>query len=531
MSYDQCHLHGLDWRGVMTPIMRHPVALAAAFAFAACVPDVRFDPSDLGTVDASSPSVDGGSGPDLGPVDAGDPNLTTVPGPLASLTVTSVCTDLRPGESALSTSPEGHLWLAGTATVGGLPIRVLDGWGQASEQSWLTRFTRIDHLRAESATVASVIADTGLWSLRSGRRVSVDAPFMPGPGWTSCGSLGDRAFVLGGGRLFERSGSTWIEWTGLETLLGPEASLMGRDGACRTAGDTLYLRSGDLEVWALTESLATQTADLMGGQAVALREAQLLVLQNGALVHDPATGGRWELDTGAIDHLSAAGSYAWLRAGGELVRFDGSTFLSAGTLGPSAELRPFASGGVWALEDGRACAIMPSSMIRVTGITPGTTTTSTIVPVRARAFDATETVSLSLGGTEVSPIASEDGWLRFAPTVSAGWNTLRFTGQNGAIRALELRRTGTLPPPQPSWATDIQPIYVAHCSASACHVVDSPSRAPNLDTFASWVALSAAIQNRVLESGDMPPTASRDPSWGQDTVRTIAEWIAGGMRP
>lgn len=549
MTYEQCHLHAVPSRVAMMPRMRSLVPYVAALAASACLSDERFDFADggppvlsVGTPptdrDAGQPLPDGGSAlpdvggpPDLGGPDAGDPLQTIVPAPLSTLSVTSRCTDLASGEQAVSASPEGYLWLVGDASGNGRPVRVLDGWDEGPPQSWSVGFTQLDHLRAESATVASVIADGGVWSLREGRRVSVAAPFTPGPDATTCGSLSENAFVLQDGRLFERTGTSWVEWTGLGSLLTVDTALVGRDGACRTGGDTLLLSTGSLEVWALTNTAATRTVAMTGASRVVLRDAQLLVLQNGELVYDPVNRGRWQLAAGPIDDLAAAGSYAWLRAGNELVRFDGSTFLSAGTLGPDAQLLPFAAGGVWAIEGGRACAITPESMIRVTGVTPGQTVTEAVVPLRARAADATEAVRLTVAGTEVAPIGNENGWLRFAPTLAAGWTTLNLSGDNGSVRSVELRLEGMLPPPALSWATDVQPVYAAHCAGSACHVADSTSGTTNLDSFANWVARSAAIQNRVVVTGDMPPSASRGPTWGPETVRTIADWIAGGMRP
>ena len=474
--------------------------------------------------------VDAGEGRDIGLTDASSLGMREVPTPLAPLTVTSSCTPLIDGERPLSTSQEGYLWLVGTATVGGVPVRVLDGWGERPSVEWLTRFTEVNALRAETASVASVVADGGLWVLRNGRRVSVSAPFAPQATATACGSLGDAGFVLAGSGLFERTGDTWLQWSGLDALLDQRVQLMDRDGACLTAGDTLHLRAGDLEVWALTDTAATQIVFIDDADTAVLRESQLLVLSNGALVDDVTNGGQWAFAEGDIEALGAAGTYAWMRVGTTLVRFDGREFRQAGTVGSNATLLPFAAGGLWVVDDGFACAIQPRNMIRVEGIIPGVVVTATTTAFEARVFDETEDVRLQYAGTNVQPIGSASGRRRYAVEIAPGWTTLRFTTASGAERTLELR--GAEPAAQtPGWATDIQPIYVAHCSAAGCHVPESTSLAPSLDTFEAWVRRAAAIQTRVVEQRDMPPAAAQGPTWNEDAIQTIADWLAGGTRP
>lgn len=517
------------------PSLRLGVAWMPTILMAsACVGSELIEPPvfDGGSVDlgVDAGPADLGTPMDMGTPDMGDPNLTEVSSALPTLTVTSSCVAIREGERAVSVDPEGHLWLVSTSTAQPVTVRVLDGWGEASAREWRTRLRSVDYLRAESATIAAVVSEGQLWSLEEGTRIQIGAPFTPDGTTTTCGEVGESAFVMSAGELFQREGNDWTAWSGLGMALTGDSQLLPRDGACRGMGDTLYLQTGRLTVWALTSTAITQVADLMGATGAAFRDNELYVVSSdGELYRDTVRGVRWRFEDGAVSDLTGAGSYAWLRVGDELLRYDGQAFERVTAVRGRVRLMPFAAGGIWLATDQNVCSVTPSEMLRVRGLGPSRVVRGSEVKVGVRARSAGP-VTVQLGTTPLSPVEDRDGWTVYAAALPNGWSTLALSSGD-AERQVELRRAGILMPPPTSWQTDIQPIYAAHCSAAACHVADSPSGAPNLDSFTSWVANAGAIERRVINGDDMPPPASRGPTYGPDTVQTMQNWIVGGLRP
>ena len=449
---------------------------------------------------------------------------------LPTLTATAACQPLQAGERAWSVDSEGHLWLARPAN-GGTELRVLDAWALRPEQRYNTLFGTIDALQAESGTVASAISAGGLWSFVDGNRISITAPFIPSSSASTCGSIGRDAFVLSDGQLYERRSETWFQWQGLDQALVSPSRLLDRDGACRGTGDSLLIASGNRTVWSLTPSAITQTrahrADLS-----AVRAQEVLFARDGLLYREPADWKSYSFDLGLVRTLSAAGRLRWLIAGQELVRVAGQTVERASVQLPSpeqAQLHAFASGGVWAVTPAQVCAVVPPRMLRVSGVRMGQASTEDRFRLRARTNDSATNIAARLNGAELAPVRTENDWLVFESPIEVGWNRIDLsTSPERVTRTIEIKRE---PIVQRSWQTDIQPIYQAHCSDSACHVADSAANAPDLSSFMAWVARAESIRIRVVETQDMPPLASRGPTWGEEAITTIREWLAGGLRP
>lgn len=519
-----------------TPALVHVAVLALSMAAVGCVDgaggavgepgvDAGLVPRDRGVIDMGPVSFDA-----MVPADAGDPTLTEVPSDLPLVATNPRCVPLDGEEAVWSTDPEGHLWLSRTSTTG-QRLRVLDAWG-GPPGVFSTLFQQVDGLFAESATAASVVADGQLWSFQDGARIAVRAPFSPTAEARVCGRLGDSAYVLDGTKLYQRDGDTWLEWTGLESALGlGSTALLDQDGACVAEADALFFRSGDLAVWTLQPQALTRTATLPGGQQVILRDGQLLATKDGLLYRDPGAWRRWRFADGEVTGIAAGGRYAWIVAGSALIRFDGATFARVDPALSSlpSHLYPFAGGGLWYRAGDQVCAVSPDRMIRVRGLQNGAVGIESAFSLQARTNDDATGVELSVRGQAVAPLREQNGWFSFTGPLDLGWTRLDLsTSPPSVTRPLWVRRS---PMVSRSWMVDVQPIYAEHCSASACHVADSSASAPNLDTYAAWVARAGALERRLVQRQDMPPPASRRPTWGSNEVRIIQEWLVGGLRP
>lgn len=503
----------------------------------ACVEGVEVLPPDVG-VDAGL--LDVGSGldtgidagfPDLGPADSGELPYEEVPLDLPNFTATSTCYALGADERAFSTDPEGHLWVATTSTLSPVRIRVLDGWGLSSAITHTTRFTQIDAIRATSSTTASILADGSAWSFRNGTRLLLDAPFTTALEASICGDLTIDAFVLTAGELYQRSGTQWYRWDGLTSILGPEAKLIDRDGACLGRNDRLLLDTGLQGVWALTPTTVVQTATVAGADEPVVRRDQVLALQDGLLVAMNEDRRPWKFVRGDIRALGSGGDFAWMVVGDRLIRYDGTNFEEASVRlnGSRVDILPFAAGGAWARTDRSACAIGPEGMVRLRGLRTGRTDLGATYRVDAMASDSTYDLSIETITSTAAPVRVENDWAVFEGDLYAGWNRITVKVlESGIHRTLDVKRSDVVPP---SWETDIRPIYDTHCGGSACHVADSVGGAPDLTMYSQWVMEAVDIENRVVSRQDMPPLGVRLPSWGNEEVRTIEAWIAGGMRP
>lgn len=501
-------------------------ALSLALMLAGCAesgtqpdtPDAQVSPTDGGVV---SGNLDGGFLP--------DPTLTEVPANLDVLTTTSTCTSLGDGETVWSVSPDGYLW-TGTSTLASTIFRVRDGWNEEDLRQYSLPFSTVNQLIAQTATVATVVADGRLWVLEDGVRVLIKLPVPPMANATGCGDLRTRGFMLSGNALYERIDDTWFQWSGLDDVLTNEATLLSRNGACRGTDDEVWLTAGSLATWALTPTQVVRTGTIAGGQQPTIRDDQLLMIRDGELLGGPRTWRRWSFDGGDATLLAAAGSYAWLVVGSDLVRFDGSQFFRVETPGATASrLLPHASGGLWYQAGNQVCHVTPTAMLRVDKRPAGEVQEDEQLVLRARPTDEAATVTAELDGVALTATGVDDGWWTFSESLTLGWHEVEVAVAPGSVvRRLQIKRA---PGVERSFETDVLPIYNAHCANAACHAPNSTSGAPDLGQYEAWLIRTAAVHKRVVEDQNMPPPASRGPEWNEDFVRIINEWLSGGLKP
>ncbi len=476
-------------------------------------------------------TADAGLAVDAGSPDAGHPEdlIVTVSDRLETLPVNRTCAALAPGERVLGVSPEGHLWLGQTSSVS-TSVRVLDGWDASYEGHYELASGGLVGVQAWTATAASFVAEGQLFHAVDGLRTAISITATLTPDATLCGDLTEGAFVYSDGALYEREGDAWVQWTGVEAALQPDAKLLARDGQCFGADDGMWFASttpdGHLELWQLRGSELRRPAMLMQGAQPGLLNDAVLALSEGHLFVGP-TWTEFAFDEGDATQMAMAGQYAWLRVENQLLRFDGTTFMQAGTSTRTSQLYPHASGGLWVREGGEACHWAPEGMLQVKGLRTGTRSKAAAISLRVRSSQASMPVQAMVDGVALAPTAVHDGWSIFAAGLEVGWHTVDLSTDGGQVtRNLSVKR---VPAIERSFATDVQPIFNTYCVT--CHVTGNAFGAPDLSSLEAWTERAERIRARVVQGGDMPPPASRDASWGEQQVTVINEWLSGGMNP
>lgn len=464
-----------------------------------------------------APAVDAG----FATPDAGVDPVVRVPAELDPLETSEACAPLAAGQSVLGVSPDGHLWL-GTSSVA-TTVTVLDPWSLDTPRTFGLPAADLARVQAVSATVAAFVDAGRLYVVEDGLRTEVWTPGALDPATMTCGDVRREAFVFSAGTLYQRDGDEWLTWTGVEAALDPDARLLARDGACAAGDDAVWFATPGGELWALGADELRRPAAREGGTQAGLLGASPLVLDGGRLFMGPGAWREHDFALGDASALRVAGDAAWLTVGDRLLRFDGEAFRDAGNVDPSATLWPFAAGGVWLVSEDQACHRAPRGTLRTAGVAHGAAAPDAQVVLQAWSGDGSE-VSADLDGMALTPRMAGEVSV-FEVTLPLGWHAL--TVRAGDVsRTVQVKRVPTV---TRSWAADVQPIVQTHCVA--CHVPDNAFSAPVLTTFEAWRARANDIRERVIRVGDMPPTASRSPDWGEDEVTVIDEWLSGGLNP
>lgn len=505
-------IHGLPRSTLMT---------ALGLGLAACSGGVAPAP----TPDAGPTAPDAGGVVDAGgPVDAGfvDP-VVYVPADLPALATEEACVELEDGERPLGVSPDGHLWL-GAEAAEGTALRVFDPWHLDRPLAYTVPARDLEQVRAESATVAAYVSEGQLFLLEDGVRTAFTGPTAMAADTSLCGDLRGEAYVFTRGALYQRDEDQWVEWVGVEDALDADARLLDRDGACAAGEDAVWFATGSLELWALGKDELSRPAALEGASQPNLLGTRPLALREGRLFVGPGEWREHAFDAGHAVTLAAAGDAAWIRLeGGQLLRFDGEGFEAAGLVPDDATLRPFAAGGLWLTGGGRACHRAPQGTLRTAGAAHGSHTFGGRALVRAWTREGGE-VTAELDGAPLSGRPSPTGTV-FEVDLRLGWHAVVLSAGD-VTRTVHLEREPTV---QRSFSVDVQPIFQMHCSG--CHMPDNQFGAPDLSTFEAWRDRANRIRERVIEAGDMPPSATRSPDWGEDEVTVIDEWLSGGRNP
>ena len=450
------------------------------------------------------------------------------------------CVPLESGEGLASASPEGHAWLlsgAGPAT----QIRILDAFDSAAETIELVELADVETLVAWSDTDAAVLADGGIWRLEALARVQLAPPegfAMPA---ALCGDPGTNGALLSSGTLFERrDDDLWWGWDPGVVGEAVPTRLMRLEGDCQGTDDIIWMTSPDGTLWQVEpaqvfrpvrfESLIDTAATARAAGETALPTTMLAVLEADQLWVGPEPWELWTFPGGAPAEVQASGGALWMVSGGQLLRYDGATWIEVAHELGAVKAMAAHPNGIWLEGTTEVCHVATSTMLRVHGIRPHARSKELDYPFEVVASDPSATVVASLDGEDVPLTADpETGLLEGKARLDdVGWHELVLTAGD-ANRSIVVKR---LPDVVRSWVEDVEPIYAADCTGADCHQPGGSSTgAPDLSTYEAWTSLADEIRLRVVDAQNMPPAASQGPDWGDEQVAIIAQWLEGGMLP
>lgn len=476
-------------------------------------------------------------GDETGPTrDGSDPAADRiVPLDVGTLELDARCFGLELAPTGHSVAPEGHLWLRQDEQT----WRVLDPLGHDSTQTLPAGVTA---LQAWGSEHAFAIDEHALLDVRDQWPQPLAWPqSLPAP-TQLCGdpSVDANGFVIASG-LLHRDRGAWWAWT--DPSDAPWASptwLAANAGSCFGPDGELWLSRENGEVWRITADHAARVEQLDGADAaVLLPGAGVAAILDGALVIGEADSlRRYRFEAGPVQSLSAGGEVLWVMAGGVLHRRVEGEFRQALHDGAPVQAAVLLAdaGGVWALGPGAAplaataCHMRSTPPILVEGVHDLQRLSEETVEIAVQISSGMSFSSAWLDGVSLPMEHDDIGHWRAAPQViEEGWHTLevRASGSRGATtRALrfEQRRIGEL-----SFVGDIEPLFQEHCSGGACHGPDlGETTRPDLTTYEAWIEREAAILERVVTKGDMPPIGARKDSWGLDAQLMVSEWFETG---
>lgn len=461
------------------------------------------------------------------PLDGGPPPPPPappdVPLELPELTLTGSCVDVAEGERVVGVGVGGEAWLAT-----GDAVRVVTPAGEVTD---LDLGAAASVVRPWTAADGAFAVGARLYVREGGRNEEVRWPAALGAIVDLCGDPRyDGAFVLGAGAgdqpagLYRRDGGEWWHWTPQTGDLGTMRGLATIAGACGGSDDRAWLRT-ESGLWSLHTDALEHHTELAGvtelaidpSVGVAVRaEERLLFRRDGA----------WRetrFAAGPVTHLAGTAGRLWVVAGERLHHFAEGSFHHAVVELPGnpRALHPDASGGLWIEVAGQLCHRAPAAPLRVVGLRPFERRTSREVSLR---LEGAGEVEVRLDGVTEAEGTLDDGLeVVLEDLGEPGWHRVDVL-TSSEERHLDVLVIDTH---VPSWAEDVEPLYVAHCAGSSCHGPEV-TRRPRLDRYEDWVELADVIRERIGVVGDMPPVETRE-DWGATEVTTVVAWIAAGM--
>jgi hypothetical protein len=447
-------------------------------------------------------------------------DVEVVPADVDAIAATATCTPLAPAARVLGTSSEGELWLDDDG------VTVVRDAGGATH----TGAAAIADAGAAlpwSADGASLLVDGELWTVRGADREFLPLPEELGRVAAWCGDpLAERgAFVGTDTGLFERLGGFWWRWSPAgEAGFGVARQLVRNDGACAGTDDVLWLVNGDGALWQIAVADARVVAGERGPitQAAAAGAAGAATLAAGGMMLGPPWHGV-DFAGGPPRLLAGGGGALWVAVGADVYRRDdGGWRRVTGMPAAPVAIHAHAAGGAWFEYGDQVCHATLATPLVIRGLRPyeqrvAASADVTVVgdaPLTTVERDGVAVASLDGAGVHPLPglALGEPGWHTL--TVKAG----------AAARRLDYHVVDL---PLRSWATDVQPIYLARCTGSACHGPMPAGTQVDLSTYQAWRTRAPRIRERLLR-GQMPPVP---PRLEPDTIAIVLEWIEGGMKP
>lgn len=515
--------------------LRTILALAAGLVIVACGSDDDGSPDDgageatTDTAESANADETEGTGE---PDDADAPVEQTVPADVATLELEALCFAVAEPPTQVSVTPEGHLWLRQDDQT----WRVIDPFGHDEIQ---VLPSGVEHLQAWSHDRALVIDQGGLWDVQGQWPQPLAWPEGLAVPTRMCGdpSRDANGFVLADG-LLHRDGGQWWEWTDPADESWTDVAWMARSaGACIGGDGELWLAEGDGEVWRITSDFATRVDALdRSEEAVLVDGLGVAALLDGAVIAgDLEALTRYHFEAGAASMISSGGQSLWVVVGDSLYRLrDGEFTVTELADGPleAGSLHADAAGGVWTLTADQACHRRPTPPVRIEGVHNLERLVSETLELAVEVSPGASLTTATLDG-EALPVEPAGGgrWLIEPQTITEGWHTLEVLaesdeGDTARRLRFEQRRVGDL-----TWARDVEPLFVEHCSGAACHghELDDATR-PDLSTWDAWIEREDSILERVVTRGDMPPAQARKDTWGLGLQLLVSEWFETGAQ-
>lgn len=503
--------------------------------------DAADDTAAVGDGADSSDAGDDGDDPDA-PPDAPTDSVPvqTVPDDLPTVAVDAFCVAPAAGQSIVGVSPDGFAWLADTAGAdGAVRFEVVDPWtGAITPAPADLELGTMVSIQPRSFEDAVVVAADGLWHVDAWSRVAL----VPPEGWSgsasACGNPRDNGFVLTGGTLYEHRPDAW--W-GL-TVSAPDAGIPDRiipfDGECTGPADETWMSAPDGTVWRVSVDGEVRGLRFSELTATAATGSTLAVLADAELWLGPDEWSRWAFEAGTPGAIAASDAQVFVAVGSRVLRAVGTelTELSSADLTGQGDVEALLahSGGVWIARGAEVCHAAIGAQLRVADVHPYQRTPERELAFSVAPEDAASTVQATLDGEAVTLLPGVDaGELTGVLALeSLGWHRLELqaVAADAAVttRTLWLRREV---PQEVSFAADVAPLALSHCSGGSCHSAMTDAGIPALETLEAWAQHVSEIEQRVVELDNMPPPGARDESWGSDERETIAKWIEGGMLP
>ena len=453
-----------------------------------------------------------------------------------TLAGTASCTPLEAGEELVALSPSGEAWLA-APTTGGVALRLALPGTDPVPLGRLAVNPPLTSGRAWEDGVVAFVAEERLFRFDGALLEPIRYPEGLPPPSAFCGDPGvdgGDTFVAAGDRLLQRSDGQWFEWA-LPTAApfpsyGSLARFAAPEGACTSQDDVLYVRNAEGRVWFVARWRTEPIDDLEGATA---------------LVHDPAyglaaivddelvTGGTvlvpeltsTRFSEGAPDALASADRTLFVRIGstlyrgrdGEIARVTGATV--------AGELHAYA-GGVVTVEGTSLCHLQVGPRLTLEGMRPF-----------ERRLAGTFRLAVTSDGLGAPEVTVDDVALPLTPAAlgfeseatdvgARGWHRIRVvSGADDRTLRYFVR------PPAATWESEVRELAATHCASSgACHAAERTDLdRPDLSTWETWVTNAEIIRTRLVETGDMPPAESRQPTWGPGVLTTILRWMDGGL--
>ncbi len=460
----------------------------------------------------------------------------SVPSDIATVSGTRTCTPLEAEESLVAVSSSGEAWLARPAPTG-VSLRVVAPGTAPLPLGRLAVEGPLAHGRAWEDGTLAFVAEESLYRFDGAFLEPIRWPEgFPAPG-AFCGDPGldgGDTFVAAGTRLLQRDEGQWFEWAlpaeGTYPSYGELARFAAPEGACRSQDDALYVANDAGRVWFVARWKTEPVDALEGASAIAHDPAfgvAALVdgeLRSGGTVLAPdITPTRFA--AGTPEAMAASDRTLYVRVDTTLFRGREGAFERVEGATVAGALEAYA-GGVVFTEDGELCHVQVGPRFTLLGLRP--------FERRLGGTFQLQVTSDGLGEPRVElddvPLALAPASLGFeteeTPAGSRGWHRVRVASDDGDRTLRYLVR-----PPAATWESDIRELAATHCSSSgACHAAERTDlERPDLSTWEGWVMNSDIIRTRLVETGDMPPAESRQPTWGPGVLTSFLRWIDGGL--